>query len=97
MVKNERMNERVRLEELEMFLQSTLIPLTPRGEFVSDLEGKLLSDNHTHYSLSRSIKLFILAGAGIVSSLILIITGIRATENLLKMRKGLNKEQPTLI
>jgi len=90
-------DKELELDEIESYLESTLIQISPRSEFVNELKGRLINNQQRQYSVSRRVKIVLFTGAGLISSLLLIITGIRATANLVKMRRGLNKEQPNLI
>jgi len=90
-------DKKYELDEIEAYLESTLIQISPRTEFVNELKSRLNKGQKHQYSVSRRVKIVLFTGAGLISSLVLIITGIRATINLVKMRRGLNKEQPNLI
>lgn len=74
---------RMELVHLEGYLGRTLQPVTPRAEFVDALRDKLSRvDLQAEENLlekgPRALHLALLGGAGILSSLLLVITGIRA-------------------
>jgi hypothetical protein len=74
---------RMELNNLEGYLDRALQPVTPRTEFVGDLRDKLnrlelQAEEDILDKESRALHYALLGGAGILSSLLLLITGIRA-------------------
>jgi hypothetical protein len=74
---------RLELNHLEGYLERTLQPVAPRAEFVNTLRDKLSrveiqAEEELLENEPRALHLALLGGAGILSSLLLVITGIRA-------------------
>ncbi len=74
---------RIELDHLEGHLGHTLFPVTPRAEFVDALRDKLSrvelkAEENLLEKEPRALHLALLGGAGILSSLLLLITGVRA-------------------
>ena len=90
------------LSELESYLDAFYQPITPRPIFVDDLKARLLG-TPIPVALSLGTRNYVfLILAGVVSSVILIITGIRATMTVLGalgiirvMRAELDQKQPS--
>jgi hypothetical protein len=75
--------DRMELVHLEDYLGHTLHPVTPRAEFVGALRDKLSrvelkAEENLLEKEPRALHLALLGGAGILSSLLLVITGVRA-------------------
>ena len=70
-------------EKLEKILQLSLSPVAPRPAFVDDLKGKLLNSPAAKRTAFNVLQLSILTAAGLLSGVIIIATGIRATVTLL--------------
>jgi hypothetical protein len=91
---------------LERFLDRTLQPVTPRAEFVDTLRDKLSrveikAEENILDKEPRALHIALLGGAGILSSLLLVITGVRAVVALIgaigalkQMRQGLEVKPP---
>lgn len=85
------------LNRIDDYLRDTLISVEPRKEFVLNLEKKI-EDNIGHSrTMSKKAKITIFASAGILSSLIIIITGIKATSGITKIRKQYQEKQAILV
>jgi hypothetical protein len=65
------------LAEVEKQLKSTLVPVQPRAEYVRTLRTRLMEDKAPSANVFQYL---ILAVAGILSSVLLVATGIRATK-----------------
>jgi hypothetical protein len=70
-------------QELEYYLRAILIPVEPRADFVSDLGARLTATPFEKKQFPVRFKYALLAVAGVISSFIIVITGIRATLTLL--------------
>lgn len=71
------------LSELESFLTRVYRPVTPRPDFVSGLRAKLVSLPEKNRLTPKVFKYTVLGIAGVLSSVILIVTGIRATMTII--------------
>jgi len=71
------------LLELEYYLLKVLKPVEPRAGFVSDLGARLADTQVTRIQFPFKVQYIFLAAAGLISSVIIVITGIRATVTLL--------------
>ena len=74
---------RMELVQLEGYLDRTLQPVVPRPEFVDALRDnlnrvELQAEEDLLEKEPRALHLALLGGAGILSSLLLVITGVRA-------------------
>ncbi len=97
---------RMELVQLEGYLGHTLHPVAPRAEFVDALRDKLnrveiKSEENLLEKEPRALHLALLGGAGILSSLLLVITGVRAVITLVgaigalkQMRQQLEAKPP---
>jgi hypothetical protein len=86
---------------LEGFLDRSLQPVSPRAEFVDALRSKLTrveikAEEDILEKEPRALHIALLGGAGVLSSLLLLITGVRAVVALIgaigalkQMRQGL--------
>lgn len=75
--------DQMELDHLEGYLGHTLYPVTPRAEFVGALRDKLSrvelqAEEDILEKEPRALHLALLGGAGILSSMLLVITGVRA-------------------
>jgi hypothetical protein len=94
------------LSNLEGYLDRTLQPVLPRAEFVDALRDRLSrAEIQTEQDIlekePRALHYALLGGAGILSSLLLLITGIRAVIALIgaigalkQMRQRLDVKSP---
>ena len=71
------------LSDLEAYLEATFQPVKPRPGFVSILREKLLVIPIPVRSSLALFRYALLGIAGLVSSLIILVTGIRATVTVL--------------
>jgi hypothetical protein len=76
------------LNNMERYLDRTLQPVAPRAEFVDALRDKLnrvelQAEENILENEPRALHYALLGGAGILSSLLLVITGIRAVVALI--------------
>lgn len=76
------------LAGLETYLEATLISVPPRAAFVMDLKKRLLEPASEERSSRNKLQYLILAVAGVVTSILLVITGVRATSALLGSLKN---------
>jgi hypothetical protein len=66
-------------EELEACLKSVMRPVEPRSAFISALKVRLLN-NHTNKRITpRFLQYSALLVAGLISGVIIVVTGVRAT------------------
>ena len=77
------LESQVDLAKLEDYLQANLQPVAPRPEFINNLRARLLKSEAAAVPATNGLRLLILAAAGIVSGVLIGITGIRATITLL--------------
>ena len=70
-------------DEFAGYLSNTLTPVEPRVEFVRDLHQKLLSMKTTRNRRNKFLKFGVFGTAGILSSLILLATSVKAVVTLL--------------
>ena len=71
------------LEQLESYLQSTLITVEPRPAFVQGLKLRLLEAPLDEPLAGGTFSYALLAMAGIVSGVVILATSIRATVTIL--------------
>lgn len=69
--------------QMEAFLVSTLVPVVPRAGFVRDLRRRLLNHAPVYGTESHGLRNGILAIAGLATSVLILIAGVRATLTLL--------------
>ena len=73
--------EMVKMEEI---MQESLVPITPRPAFISALKERILSAPEPKVpSMAPALQYTLLGFIGLFSSLLIIVTGIRATITLL--------------
>jgi hypothetical protein len=70
------------VNSLEALLEKTLVPVQPRQTFISNLHQKL-TNPEARKSSPSPLQLFLLGAAGVATSVLLVVTGIRATVTLL--------------
>ena len=70
-------------QELEYYLRTILKPVEPRVNFVSDLKARLVHTPDTGSKLPARFHYALLAVAGVISSILIVITGVRAALTLL--------------
>lgn len=92
--------------QLEGYLDWALQPVSPHAEFVDALRDKLIraeikGEEDFLEKEPRGLHLALLGGAGVLSSLLLVITGVRAVLALIgavgalkQMRQGLEVKAP---
>ena len=66
------------LQELESNLRVILLPVVPSLDFVTDLKKHLLRYPRWKIALPGMLKSIMLVGAGLISGVIILVTGIRA-------------------
>jgi hypothetical protein len=71
------------LDGLESYLYETLKPVKPRHEFIEGLKGRVVVEPTKNRSPINPFQTTLFIAAGVISSVIIIITGIRATITLL--------------
>jgi len=65
------------LSDAEAYLSATLTPVRPRPEFVQGLRGRLSGPIPPISTSLRALQSTILLTAGIISSLVILMTGVR--------------------
>jgi hypothetical protein len=70
-------------DELEYYLRSVLRPVEPKPDFVSELGARLVGATFKEDQWPVRLQYALLAVAGLISSVIIVVTGIRATLTLL--------------
>ena len=68
------------LADLEAYLEATLNPITPRPAFVNSLGIRLMEATFSEPSVPQYV---FLAVAGVISGIIIVVTGIRAAITIL--------------
>jgi hypothetical protein len=71
------------LEEMEDYLESALQPVEPRPGFIADLRARLETAPVPQRQWPKVLRYSLVAAAGVVSSAIIVITGIRAALTIL--------------
>jgi hypothetical protein len=69
--------------KMERYLQTTISPVAPRPDFVSGLKSRLNQESRRIYSRSTVLQYVLLSLAGVVTSVLLILAGVRAVVTLL--------------
>lgn len=69
----------IELSHMESYLQNAMRPVQIRPEFVEGLRMRLLKEPLPKPGLSTGAQYLILGAAGVLSSVVIIIAGIRAT------------------
>lgn len=90
------------LKNLEAYLLNTLGPVKPRQEFVQGLRGRLEHSTYPQANKQNSIRVkavpqrgsnaIFLFLAGLAASLVLLITGIKATLSIVEAIKSLRQD-----
>lgn len=87
----------IRLEEFEAYLSSALTPVKVRVGFVNDLKQKLVASKSARIDKRKALKYGVFGTAGVISTLILLATSIRAVIALLGairvLRRGEEEHQ----
>lgn len=68
---------------IEHYLQTSFRPVTPRTDFVSGLKNRLSDESKKFYSRSTVLQYVLLSLAGVVTSVLIILAGVRAVVTLL--------------
>jgi len=71
------------LEELEAYMDSILQPIEPSPGFIADLRARLEAAPGPETRWPAALRYSLLAAAGLASSAIIVVTGIRATVTIL--------------
>ena len=71
------------LQGLESYLYETLKPVKPRHEFIEGLKGRVVVETNKNRSPSNPLQTTLIIAVGVISSVIILITGIRAALTLL--------------
>jgi hypothetical protein len=71
------------ISRLELYLDAALHPIQPRSSFVTDLKTRLQQEPIPVSNSNQVVQYAILGLAGVVSGLIIFVTGLRATVTLL--------------
>jgi hypothetical protein len=72
------------VEEIEAKLQENLVPVKPRSAFVSSLKERILTAPEPKLpSMPPALQYSILGALGLFSSVLIVVTGIRATVTLI--------------
>jgi len=69
--------------KMERYLQTSFSPVAPRPDFVNDLKSRLAQESKKFYSRSTVMQYVLLSLAGVVTSVLLILAGVRAMVTLL--------------
>lgn len=69
--------------KMERYLQTTFSPVAPRPDFVTGLRTRLTQESRQIYSRSTILQYVLLSLAGVVTSVLLILAGVRAVVTLL--------------
>ena len=80
--RRKKLDERV-IADMEGYLEAALYPVDPRKVFVGDLKSRLINAPVVEITSAEVVQYALLGLAGILSGLIIIITGIRATITIL--------------
>ena len=82
------------LERLEARLGSTLQPVEPRPEFVVELRGRLIGERSDAPAAPNLIRFIIYTLAGLVSLILILVTGRRTGPRLLEYMRHLKQAGP---
>jgi hypothetical protein len=86
-----------RMDKFEAYLDDTIIPVSPREEFVAGLRQKLVKSKSRSTNRRKILQYGVLGTAGVLSSLILVATSIKATITLIGairiLRNSVQSEQ----
>lgn len=67
------------VKRMEEYLQAALYPVEPSPVFVLELKDRLQNPGPNFEPGTEWLRFLVFGGAGLITSLVLIITGIRAT------------------
>jgi len=85
------------MDELEVYLDNTIVSVSPREEFVLGLRQKLMKSKSRSVNRRKALQYGVLGTAGVLSSLILVATSIKATITLVGairfLRNNVQSEQ----
>jgi hypothetical protein len=79
------------IENMEAYLLKTLGPVKPRQEFVQNLRGRLASKPSQPTEVDHSPPSLLLILGGLVGSILILITSVKATLSLIEALKALRK------
>ncbi len=81
-------NRREDLSALEARIQSAMIPVSPRAEYVRELKRRLLVENDLEIASPKpqGWLSFAWTAAGLLSGTLILVLGVRAVLNLLNSR-----------
>ena len=71
-----------RMDKFETYLDNTIMPVIPREEFITGLRQKLEKSKSRATNRRKAFRYSVLGTAGVLSSLILVATSIKATITL---------------
>ena len=66
------------INSLEKVLQAALAPVTPRPDYITNLKLRLLETPYPTAHRSDALTVMLIVGVGLASSLIFIVTSVRA-------------------
>jgi hypothetical protein len=81
------------IKNMEAYLLQTLGPVKPRQEFVQNLRGRLASPPAQPTKGDNSPPSLLLVLGGLVGSILILITSIKATLSLIEALKALRKQK----
>jgi hypothetical protein len=92
------------INEVDTYLDYIFQPVSPRSQFVDQLEKRLITAPRSRIDFSNLLQYGILGVVGFVSSLIILVTGIRATMTFIgtisvlrQMRTQIQQKRETQI
>lgn len=77
---------------LEAELNALLQPVEPRPDFVRGLHGRLVKGEVPPALESNLLRNLIYAVVGVVSSVVIVITGVKATRSFLEQRRHMRAQ-----
>jgi len=83
------------MEEFEVYLSNALVQVEPRSEYVSGVRDKLVNTYSKTTRRRKALRYGVFGTAGVISSLILLATSIRATITLLGAIRILRHNVPS--
>lgn len=81
------------LHTVEAYLFKTLHPVTPRADFVTSLREKIIQNPMPKKNTLSPWESAIFIAAGVLSSIIIIVTGVRATLTLIDSLRVLKQSR----
>lgn len=69
--------------KMERYLQTSFSPVAPRPDFVTGLKTRLVAESKQVFSRSTVLQYVLLSLAGVLTSALLILAGVRAVVTLL--------------